>query len=104
MRGAHRQAWLLTHGEIPEGKWILHHCDVPHCVNPAHLYVGTAKDNMRDILERGRYRSANGAKTHCPHGHPYDAQNTARDWRGRRRCRRCHLDYLIRYRASRKAA
>lgn len=56
---AHRVAYWLTHGSIPEGKLILHICDVRNCVNPAHLYAGTLADNVRDAVERCRYRSGN---------------------------------------------
>lgn len=56
---AHRIAWLLIHGYIPNGKLVLHSCDVPPCVNPAHLYLGDYSDNMRDAFARGR-RSNSG--------------------------------------------
>lgn len=45
---AHRFAWLLTKGEIPEGKLVLHRCDNKLCCNPNHLYIGTQGDNIRD--------------------------------------------------------
>jgi hypothetical protein len=52
---AHRAAWILAHGPIPDGKMVLHHCDVPGCVNyESHLYIGTALDNFRDMDKRGR--------------------------------------------------
>ena len=51
---AHRMAYTIAHGGIPEGKWILHHCDNPLCVRPEHLYAGTAKDNAQDCVNRGR--------------------------------------------------
>lgn len=52
---AHRAAWRLTHGLIPEGQKVLHKCDNPPCVNPTHLYLGTSADNSADILKRNRY-------------------------------------------------
>lgn len=56
-QNAHRVAYALTHGEIPEGKQINHTCDNRRCVNPAHLYAGTAKQNTGDAINRGRWRS-----------------------------------------------
>lgn len=50
----HRLVWSWKHGAIPHGKWILHHCDNPSCVNDAHLFLGGAKDNSQDALAKGR--------------------------------------------------
>jgi hypothetical protein len=49
---AHRVAWIILVGEIPEGKWILHKCDNRKCVNPDHLYVGDAQQNVLDKVDR----------------------------------------------------
>lgn len=52
--GAHRVSWMLHRGEIPAGLWVLHRCDVPACVNPDHLFLGTARDNVVDCVAKGR--------------------------------------------------
>lgn len=53
----HRVMWEVANRlPIPGGLFVLHHCDNPPCVNPAHLYAGTAMDNYRDMRERGRWR------------------------------------------------
>jgi hypothetical protein len=51
---AHRAIWEARKGGIPEGKILCHHCDVPACVNPNHLFLGTHKDNTADMFAKGR--------------------------------------------------
>lgn len=84
---AHRVAYQLLVGPIPDGLVIDHLCKVRHCMNPAHLEPVTQGENIR----RGRTRETNGLKIHCPKGHPYDEANTYR-LDGRRYCRACRKE------------
>lgn len=57
---AHRAAYELLVGPIPDGMRVLHRCDNPPCVNPEHLWVGTDADNVADMVRKGRNRSVRG--------------------------------------------
>lgn len=51
---AHRIAWTIANGDIPDGQVVMHSCDVPRCCNPDHLFLGTQGDNNRDAAAKGR--------------------------------------------------
>lgn len=53
---SHRVAWVFKHGSIPDGMLICHRCDEPACVNWRHLWIGTNRDNLDDMLKKGRSR------------------------------------------------
>jgi hypothetical protein len=62
---AHRLSWEVFKGPIPSGIKVCHHCDIPSCVNPDHLFLGTQKENVKDAIEKGKFkdrRSALGEK------------------------------------------
>ncbi len=83
---AHRIAYTIIRGPIPEGLQIDHLCRVRHCVNPKHLEPVTAYENWR----RGNGPAAiNARRTHCKRGHPFTAENT-RMKQSSRVCRQCH--------------
>lgn len=110
--GAHRWAYELLVGEIPDGMHLDHEChnadqscnagrECPHrrCVNPAHLMPKPPFDNLMS----GRSIVANNArKTHCPQGHPYDDRDSYNTPRARY-CRTCHRERYYLYKAAKLA-
>lgn len=85
---AHRVAYELWVGPIPDGLYILHSCDNKRCVNPAHLRAGTQAENVADAKQRGRLK-APAPKTHCPKGHSYAERGSKRKHSGWNACKEC---------------
>lgn len=88
VRLAHRVAWVLTHGPIPDDLTVDHICRNRTCCNPAHLRLLT---NLVNATDNGQ-----GRKTHCPSGHEYAGENLYVDPHGHRRCRTCAKERRMR--------
>lgn len=83
---AHRAAYMFFVGLVPEGLVLDHLCKVRHCVNPSHLEAVTQRVNL---LRGNTVVAARAARTHCPAGHEYSAENTRLSKRNQRSCRAC---------------
>ena len=103
--GAHRVAWELANGPIPDGLLVCHHCDNPPCCQTeptegypdGHLFLGTHADNAADKVAKGRHHGQQ--KTHCKAGHRFTEANTYVRANGVRNCRACATDRIARHRA-----
>lgn len=84
---ASRLSWTLIFGEIPKGLFVCHKCNVKHCINPGHLYLGTPKQNVDDAIRDGLTDPKWTTQKHCPKGHSnWMTYGKTR----RRQCRTCH--------------
>lgn len=103
---AHRMAYALRIGPVPEGMQLDHLCRVRACVNPAHLEPVTCQENL---LRGQTHNARNAVKTHCDSGHAFTPENTRftapskRYPNGRRTCRACHRAWVRDWRARQRA-
>lgn len=69
MEKAHRVSWAIKYKNIPNNLFVLHKCDIPKCVNPSHLFLGTQQDNIKDMIKKGRQPSFYNRNKYCSKGH-----------------------------------
>lgn len=97
----HRAMVIAVHGPQPKHICACHRCDVPLCINPAHLFLGTMKDNIHDSRSKNRHFQAQ--KEFCVRGHPLSGDNVRIQTQLKERtgtiamqrvCKTCHLGRL----------
>lgn len=98
---AHRVAYQLLVGLIPEQLTLDHLCRVRSCVNPAHLEPVSVKVN---VLRGIGFTAQLAKRTHCPKGHAYDLWNTYIDKRGFRSCKQCQTQRSIAWKQKKRAS
>ena len=101
---AHRFGYEMLVGPVPKGMVVCHQCDNPPCCNPAHLFIGTPRDNNNDKVSKDRHAKLwgqsllNSRKTHCVRGHELTPDNSRfyRDGHSRR-CKECEKYHARRH-------
>ena len=88
---AHRLSLAIAGIVVPPSALVLHSCDNPPCVNPAHLRVGTQSDNRRDMISRNRHPAILRRRLHCKRGHEMTDANSLHGRDGHRQCRICRV-------------
>lgn len=102
VQAAHRVSWQLFRGSIPDGMLVCHHCDNPICVNPAHLFVGTSRDNVLDMVKKDRLGWSCRPRSQCGRGHKFP-ENLYIPPNGNRTCRACKRIWSKEYKRKRRA-
>lgn len=92
---------VINKEPVPKNRMVCHHCDNPPCCNPKHLFIGTAKENLIDSIQKGRFKASEYQKRrvfipskYCRNGHERTPENTGHNGH----CRFC----LICHEASKK--
>lgn len=83
--GAHRAAYILAYGDIPDNTVVMHKCDTPACVNPSHLNLGTQLHNIQDCIAKGRarrgvFRGEDNWRTHLTLAQVNEIRNAPRPY------------------------
>ncbi len=96
LHNAHRWLYEKLNGPIKKGLLACHRCDVPLCVRPSHIYIGTLSENALDAIARGQHKVR--FSDHCPKGHSKSGENAV-VYNGHTRCRLCRKEAYKRFKS-----